>query len=100
MGSVEYRTSRLIEKTEYQDLDNELNEEMLDRIISHIDKGGANAFWEQFKQKAEQMRASQGHIRDAQYLLHSNVYYIRDFLEAHNDQQGLDLLDKLESDCF
>jgi hypothetical protein len=100
MGSIDYRTSSLFEKTTYQDRDKEQNDEMLDRILSHIDRGGANAFWLQFKQKAEQMRANQGHIPDAQYLLHSNVYYIRDFLEAHDDQQGLELLDILERDCF
>lgn len=54
----------------------------------------------QFNQKAEQMRANQGHVSDAQYLLHSNVYYIRDCLEDHDVQQGLDLLDKLNGIVF
>ena len=100
MAGVEFRTSSLFEKKTYQDRDEEQNVEMLNRILSHIDKGGANAFWLQFKQKAERVGDKTGYVVDAQYLLHSNVYYIRDFLEAHNDLEGLDLLDKLERDCF
>lgn len=100
MSNVDFRTSSLFETAVYQDRDKEQNEEMLDRILTHIDKGGANAFWLQFKEKALQMKAKQGHVADAQYLLHSNVYYIRDFLEEYDDQVGLKLLDDLERDCF
>lgn len=100
MASVEFRTSSLFEKSTYQDRDEEQNHEMLNRILSHINKGGANVFWLQFKEKAERVKERTEGGMDAQYLLHSNVYYIRDFLEEHNDQEGLDLLDKLESDCF
>jgi hypothetical protein len=100
MTNVYFRTSSLFETKSYQDKDIEKNDEMLNRILFHIDKGGANAFWLQFKEKALQMRAGVGPIADAQYLLHSNVYYIRDFLEEHDDTQGLALLDELERDCF
>lgn len=100
MTSVEFRTSSLFETKTYQDKDQEKNDEMLDRILFHISKGGANAFWLQFKEKALLMRSGVGPIMDAQYLLHSNVYYIRDFLEEHDDTEGLNLLDELERDCF
>lgn len=100
MTNVDFRTSSLFETKSYQDKDIEKNDEMLDRILFHIDKGDANAFWVQFKEKALQMRAGVGPIADAQYLLHSNVYYIRDFLEEHDDTKGLALLDELERDCF
>jgi len=100
VAGVEFRTSSLIENSNHEYRDEEQNEEMLNRILSHINKGGANAFWLQFKQKAERVKETTGYRMDAQYLLHSNVYYIRDFLEEHNDKEGLDLLDKLESDCF
>lgn len=100
MAGVEFRTSSLFEKSTYLDRDEEQNTEMLNRILFHINKGDVNAFWLQFKEKAERVTEKSGYRADAQYLLHSNVYYIRDFLEEHNDQEGLDLLDKLESDCF
>lgn len=98
--ATDYRTSSLFETSTYQDRDKEKNEEMLERILSHIKEGGANAFWLQFQEKANKVREKTGHVMDAQYLLHSNVYYIRDFLEERNDQQGLELLDELERDCF
>lgn len=100
MSSAEFRTSSLFNSSIYSDRDGEKNEEMLQRILFHINKGGANAFWLQFKQKAEKVKEKEGHVMDAQYLLHSNVYYIRDFLEQHKDEQGLALLDELERDCF
>ncbi len=100
MSSVDFRTSSLFHSSTYSDRDGEKNEEMLQRILFHINKGGANAFWLQFKQKAEKAKDKEGHVMDAQYLLHSNVYYIRDFLEQHDDQIGLNLLDELERDCF
>ncbi|MGX9418161.1 N(2)-fixation sustaining protein CowN [Vibrio sp. RC27] len=100
MSNVDFRTSSLFETKTYQDKDQEKNDEMLDRILFLIEKPGANAFWLQFKEKALLMRSGSGPTIDAQYLLHSNVYYIRDFLEEHQDEKGLDLLDELERDCF
>jgi len=76
-------------------------EAMLDRILDLINRpGNGNPFWSHFEKKVIAMRAGQGPKTDALFLLHSNVYYLRDLLEDCEDQQGLQMLDELEHYCF
>jgi hypothetical protein len=78
-----------------------LCEEFLERIISQIESSKeSNKLWDHFKAKADNMRAGKGPKTDALYLLHSNVYYIRDILAQLNDDEGLVILDQMEHDYF
>ncbi|QSX33886.1 N(2)-fixation sustaining protein CowN [Shewanella avicenniae] len=78
-----------------------LGDAMLDRVLSHIRNGNeANALWRHFEKKAQEMRAGIGPVKDPLFLLHSNVYYLRDLLEDANDYEAIELLDDMERDFF
>tara|TARA_R110001583_G_scaffold194797_1_gene367039 strand:+ start:3232 stop:3525 length:294 start_codon:yes stop_codon:yes gene_type:complete len=53
-----------------------------------------NPFWCKFTASAE---AKEG--ADALLLVHTNIFYMRELLEKHPDNQWLRLLDALENDC-
>ncbi|MCE0495309.1 N(2)-fixation sustaining protein CowN [Vibrio salinus] len=81
--------------------DKEKTESMLDRVLELIDTHKKNdKYWLHFKQKAADMRNGIGPISDAQFLLHCNVYYLRELFEDCNDYEGLTILEQLEVDCF
>lgn len=78
-----------------------LGEAMLERVLSHIHNGNQdNALWRHFEKKAQDMRAGIGPVKDPLFLLHSNVYYLRDLLEEAEDEEALDMLDDMERDFF
>ncbi|WP_417761819.1 N(2)-fixation sustaining protein CowN [Shewanella sp.] len=78
-----------------------LGEAMLERVLSHIQNGNQdNALWRHFEKKAQNMRAGIGPVKDPLFLLHSNVYYLRDLLEEAEDEAALDMLDDMERDFF
>lgn len=81
--------------------DKEKTDSMLERVLYLIDTYKQdNKYWLHFKQQAADMRQGKGPISDAQYLLHCNVYYLRELFEDCNDFEGLDILEQLEVDCF
>lgn len=81
--------------------DLEKTESMLNRVLNLIDTYKQdNKYWLHFKQQAADMRQGKGPISDAQYLLHCNVYYLRELFEDCEDQVGLNILEQLEVDCF
>lgn len=60
----------------------------------------SNLFWQKFAAQVALMRSGGGPNRDPLYLLHANVYYLRDLLEAHGGAEDLAALDLLEEECF
>lgn len=58
----------------------------------------SNLFWQKFAAQIAAMRSGEG--ADPLYLLHANVYYLRDLLEAHGGSADLLALDLLEEECF
>lgn len=75
--------------------------EMLARIVSLAQRHQSdNPFWTQFQQKAEAAKRKEGPAADVLFLLHSNVFYLWDLLEDAEDEEGVELLMQLESDCF
>lgn len=60
----------------------------------------SNLFWQKFAAQVALMRSGSGPNRDPLYLLHANVYYLRDLLEAHGGAEDLAALDLLEEECF
>ncbi|MDC0611404.1 N(2)-fixation sustaining protein CowN [Vibrio sp.] len=89
-------------QSQYSPISDEVKtEEMLDRVLGLIDNFKQdNKFWQHFKQKAIAMKNGEGPKTDAQFLLHSNVYYLRELFEDCEDDEGLDILEVLERDCF
>ncbi|KFZ37664.1 hypothetical protein HR45_09585 [Shewanella mangrovi] len=78
-----------------------LGDAMLDRVLSHIQNGNQdNALWRHFEKKAQDMRAGLGPVKDPLFLLHSNVYYLRDLLEEADDDEAIEMLDDMERDFF
>lgn len=76
-------------------------DQLLERVLEQIsNQQPPNPFWLKFKEKAIAMNEGKGPKTDALYLLHSNVYYLRDLLEESNDEVGIELLDELEYYCF
>ena len=59
-----------------------------------------NAFWQNFARQVTAMRSGSGPNRDALYLLHANVYYVRDLFDEHGDDEARQALDQLEEECF
>ncbi len=53
-----------------------------------------NRFWSRFAAKAA---APDG--PDALFLVHAYIFYMRDFFAAHQDSDGLSMLDSIETDC-
>lgn len=75
--------------------------EMLERIVSLAQQyQPENPFWTQFQQKAEAAKRGEGPAADVLFLLHSNVFYLWDLLDDAEDEQGAELLQSLERDCF
>jgi N(2)-fixation sustaining protein CowN len=62
------------------------------RLIDDPDK--TNVFWEYFRGRV----ASGKH--DNLYLLHCHLQNVRELFEDHADEEGLRLLDQLESECM
>jgi hypothetical protein len=64
---------------------------VVERVPAHIaEPSRSNPFWEQFRAKRE---GRSGPARDDRFLVHSNVYYIRELLETWGDEVGLAPLD-------
>ena len=70
---------------------------MMARIRKHIDDPArSNAFWEYFKKKAA---GGSGPKPDDLFLIHSNLNQIRELFETWEDDEALQLLDRLEIEC-
>ncbi|MDF0533364.1 N(2)-fixation sustaining protein CowN [Shewanella sp. A32] len=78
-----------------------IGEAMLSRILAHIEQDQShNPLWQHFRQKVLDMRAGNGPQTDALFLLHSNVYYLRDLLDEVEDDEAEQQLDAMERDFF
>ena len=58
-----------------------------------------NKFWQLFVAKLDRSAAGDTGVGDALYLVHSNVYYIRELFEEHGTEDDLALLDQVEEEC-
>ena len=75
-------------------------ETLIDMIKVYADGPAAkNKFWRIFAKKIERSRAGDTGVGDALYLIHSNVYYIRDLFEEYEDETALELRDHIEEEC-
>lgn len=74
-------------------------------VLRHLrryvdDPRTANAFWDRFKMRLDQIERGSGAISDKLLLLHSHVYYMVELFEDHDDERALRDLKKLEEECF
>ncbi len=70
---------------------------VVDRVLAlSSDPAHANAFWERFRATRE---GRNGPPRDDLFLVHSNVYYIRELFEQCADQEALAMLQQVEEEC-
>lgn len=71
---------------------------LLECVQRHIQaQQKPNVFWKLFQQKIEESEDPQK--PDALRLICSNVYYIEELLEDCEDEEGLELLQQVETDC-
>ncbi|WP_205695386.1 N(2)-fixation sustaining protein CowN [Corallincola luteus] len=76
-------------------------QKLMDHLLALTEQPGVgNAFWDKFRQQYVDYLAGKGLKHDPLYLLHANVFYIRDLFEEQGDEQGLQALDELEELCF
>ena len=82
----------------FSDIDCDGNARLLMSLIrKHIDDPAhSNAFWEYFKKKAE---GGSGPKPDELFLIHSNLNQIRELFETWEDNEALELLDRVEIEC-
>lgn len=69
---------------------------VIERIEAHT-RGGNDPFWSYFQQRRN---ATRGVRCDDLLLLASFVNPVRELFEAHDDAEGLALLERLEEECF
>ncbi len=74
-------------------------------VLGHLrrytdDPQTANAFWDRFKHRLQQIERGNGAITDKLLLLHAHVYYMVELFEDHDDEVALRDLKKLEEECF
>ncbi len=73
---------------------------VIDRVLMHInDPDKTNAFWERFKGLLSEAKNVGARKADELCLLCGHVYYISDLFEEYDDEEGLELLHKLEVEC-
>ena len=77
------------------------NAERIVGFIERLAKGPAseNAYWQAFLAKIEKSRAGDTATGDALFLVHSHINLIRDLFEDYDDQEAMDLLEKVEIEC-
>ncbi len=82
----------------FSDIDCDGNARIMMALIrKHIDDPArSNAFWEYFKKKAA---GGSGPKPDDLFLIHSNLNQIRELFETWEDNEALQLLDRLEIEC-
>ena len=72
---------------------------MLRRHIDDPER--TNTFWEKFKEKLDSVGApdkTSGHCLDELLLIHSYINNIRELFETYDDQDALELLEKIEEE--
>ena len=67
---------------------------MIHRHIEQPERN--NAFWDYFRQKAS---GGSGPAPDDLFLIHCHLNQIRELFEAWDDDEALQLLDKIEVEC-
>jgi len=73
---------------------------IIDWLYMHIDDPAkTNAFWERFRAKLAVAEDPLKRQADGLCLLCSNIYYIADLFEEHDDEEGLAMLRRLEDEC-
>ena len=75
--------------------------EMAQRVMERLDRLLAspewnNAFWEYFSQKRSGLK---GPKYDDLFLIHSNINQVRELFETCKDEEGMKLLEQLETEC-
>lgn len=68
--------------------------ERIDRLIVSPER--SNAFWDYFCQKRSGLK---GPKSDDLFLIHSSINQVRELFETWEDEEGLRLLDQLETEC-
>ncbi|KAB0670561.1 N(2)-fixation sustaining protein CowN [Oryzomonas sagensis] len=72
---------------------------MLRRHIDDPER--TNPFWEKFKEKLDSVGApdkTSGRCLDELFLIHSYINNIRELFETYDDQDALELLEKIEEE--
>jgi len=68
--------------------------ECIDRLLANPERN--NAFWDYFAQKRSGLK---GPKYDDLFLIHSSIHQVRELFETWDDEEGLRLLDQLETEC-
>jgi len=88
----------------YKNIDCEGNSKTLMAMLRrHIDDPEkTNPFWEQFKLKLEKVGKPQennGRCLDELFLIHTYINNLYEIFEEYEDEEALDLLDRIEREC-
>lgn len=72
-------------------------ERMMQHLRRHIDNPAhSNAFWAYFKKKAA---GGSGARPDNLFLIHCHLNQIRELFEERQDDEALELLERIEAEC-